>query len=364
MPFPLDDVFSSTQKQYIPKGMTTLEDVALASWQDIPIKKGWEYITAARRYLAKEILERIWREGDQFVVRIRAGVEYPEELAIRLYSAIAQPYINFSSLDRIQFIEKVGRDYRYRVRFDSEYERQSFEKFDRVEFEQIKKDEQSTQDIQLPPDLDLFGAIIGYDDAKKIFVRSLRSTKPVHILLVGPPASAKTLFLLEVARLPGSVYALGGSSTKAGLADLIFNQKPSYLLIDELDKMNQEDYSVLLSLCETGIVSEAKYGRRREVTVNTKVYAAANTLDKVPPEVQSRFLILRFPPYNKYEYREVVKNVLVKREGVMSELAEYIAEKVSSRLGTVDVRDAIRIARLASNTSEVDDILASISKYK
>ena len=41
-----------------------------------------------------------------------------------------------------------------------------------------------------------FQNIIGYDDIKKIFKMSLNSDKPVHILLVGPPASAKTLFML------------------------------------------------------------------------------------------------------------------------------------------------------------------------
>ena len=95
------------------------------------------------------------------------------------------------------------RNYRYRVTFDSEYELQSFEKFEEVEFEQIKKEEPPTQALQLPPDL--LDATIGYDDVKKIFARSLRPTKRVHILLIGPPASAKTLFLLEVTRLPGSV---------------------------------------------------------------------------------------------------------------------------------------------------------------
>ena len=50
----------------------------------------------------------------------------------------------------------------------------------------------------------LFESIIGYDDIKKIFKMSLVSDKPVHILLVGPPASAKTLFMLEFLKLERS----------------------------------------------------------------------------------------------------------------------------------------------------------------
>lgn len=47
----------------------------------------------------------------------------------------------------------------------------------------------------------LFDSIVGYDDVKRLFSLSLSSDKPVHILLVGPPASAKTLFMLECIKL-------------------------------------------------------------------------------------------------------------------------------------------------------------------
>ena len=44
---------------------------------------------------------------------------------------------------------------------------------------------------------DLFDNIIGYEDIKKLFFLSFESQKPIHVLLVGPPASAKTLFMLD-----------------------------------------------------------------------------------------------------------------------------------------------------------------------
>lgn len=39
---------------------------------------------------------------------------------------------------------------------------------------------------------------------------------PVHVLFTGVPSSAKTMFLLELARL-GAPYILGSQSTKAGI---------------------------------------------------------------------------------------------------------------------------------------------------
>jgi stage III sporulation protein SpoIIIAA len=41
----------------------------------------------------------------------------------------------------------------------------------------------------------IFDEIVGYNGIKRTFVRSLDSKEPVHILLVGPPGQAKTLFL-------------------------------------------------------------------------------------------------------------------------------------------------------------------------
>src|SRR5690349_10298760 len=41
----------------------------------------------------------------------------------------------------------------------------------------------------------IFEDVIGYDDIKRVFRMALESNEPIHILLIGPPASAKTLFL-------------------------------------------------------------------------------------------------------------------------------------------------------------------------
>ena len=57
-----------------------------------------------------------------------------------------------------------------------------------------------------------FDNIVGYSDIKKLFNMSFSSDKPVHILLVGPPASAKTLFMLECMKLERSFFTLGSHS--------------------------------------------------------------------------------------------------------------------------------------------------------
>ena len=59
----------------------------------------------------------------------------------------------------------------------------------------LEKDDNEEVEDTIPDDL--FNMIEGYDDIKRVIKMSLKADKPIHILLVGPPGTAKTLFLLE-----------------------------------------------------------------------------------------------------------------------------------------------------------------------
>jgi len=202
---------------------------------------------------------------------------------------------------------------------------------------------------------DLFATIAGYDDVKGLFRRSLRTSK-FHILLIGPPASAKTLFLLELARLPRSTYCLGSSTTKAGLAEILQTQRPKFLMVDEIDKIANMDLAVLLSLMETGIVRETKVSKMRGTVLNTSVFAAANTDAGLASELKSRFRILYLPPYGEREFKDAVVKVLGG-----GDLAEYIAER--SWEVSRDVREAIRMGRICYSKQEVDEDIQLMKKY-
>ena len=47
----------------------------------------------------------------------------------------------------------------------------------------------------------LFEDIIGFEDAKSLFEMAIQAERPVHLLLCGPPASAKSLFMRSLSRL-------------------------------------------------------------------------------------------------------------------------------------------------------------------
>ena len=194
---------------------------------------------------------------------------------------------------------------------------------------------------------EMFEDIIGHDDIKELLKATLLAEKPVHVLLAGPPALAKSLFLWDVERVCGeqAMWLVGSATSKAGLWDLVAEREPRILLIDELDKMSATDTAALLSLMEGGRLVRAKKGRTLDVTVPIKVIAATNQVNKLSLELKSRFAMRKLQSYDAEQYRIVVKGVLIRHENISSELAEEIAQKLECK--SQDVRDAVRVARLS-----------------
>jgi hypothetical protein len=58
---------------------------------------------------------------------------------------------------------------------------------------------------------DEFGDIVGYDDIKDLVRRALNSHENYNLLLCGPPASAKTLFLVGILECRKGVYFEGNN---------------------------------------------------------------------------------------------------------------------------------------------------------
>jgi DNA replicative helicase MCM subunit Mcm2 (Cdc46/Mcm family) len=71
--------------------------------------------------------------------------------------------------------------------------------------------------------LRVFSQIEGVDDIKEMMLRALESSERAHTLLTGRPASAKSLFMLQIEEYMRSkvYFAEGASTTKAGLQKFI-----------------------------------------------------------------------------------------------------------------------------------------------
>src|SRR3989442_11612075 len=209
----------------------------------------------------------------------------------------------------------------------------------------------------------LFESIVGYSDVKKLFEMSLSSDKPVHILLVGPPASAKTLSMLECMKLERSYFTLGSHSTKSGMIDYLFEKRPRHLLVDEIEHMPMKDQTALLSLMETGILSETKFQKTRNTQLKTWVFATSNGTERMLTPLLSRFVTLHFKQYKFDNFHEVASHMLV-QEGVGSQLASKIANAVWWKMKSKDIRDCVKIGRLAKSEQDINWIVDTFKNYR
>jgi MoxR-like ATPase len=153
-------------------------------------------------------------------------------------------------------------------------------------------------------------------------------------------------------KLDDARFISGKPSSGPGVLDVMFEETPKYMLIDELDDMDNDTQRVLGQYTETGIVDETKSGKTRRMKTNTKTFASANYPKNVLDAINDRFLDLHFDPYTKSEFREVCKHVLPKNEGSDPDEAVDIADAVWDIEGEGRVRKAIQVARLSRGDPE------------
>lgn len=219
-----------------------------------------------------------------------------------------------------------------------------------------------------------FESITGYDDIKEYLLKALRGEKRIHILFESPPAvGAKSTFMMCIETIMGgSCYFATGSKVKPGGLTEVLMSSPRVLLLDEVDKLDSQNYATLLSGMESGNVMEAKYKRHTRVKINTMVVGACNSTKRIPSELLSRFdFHLKLKPYDKNGFIEVCKNFLSQFESISRELAEYIATRVwdSDKIPS-DPRKARGIARMIDKTDmksgkvEVNKLIEFEEKYK
>jgi len=164
-------------------------------------------------------------------------------------------------------------------------------------------------------------------------------------------------------KLDNSYFTDGGNSTKAGMLDYVFENKPKYLLIDEIDKMSTKDQTFLLNLMETGILSETKHAKTRTEVLKTWVIASSNNISNIIPALRSRFFIIELEPYNYEQFCQITMRLLMEHHNVEKEIAGATAHKIWNRLGSRNIRDCVRIGRMAKSVEDVDFIIDTLSRY-
>lgn len=208
--------------------------------------------------------------------------------------------------------------------------------------------------------------IVGFDDIKEDIAYSIEGHKRVHYLLEGPPACAKSLILDAIrSTVPGALMVFGSRTSGRGLSDLLFEKRPSIMLMDEADKMRHDVFSLTLGLMEAGEIIETKSGNTRGVKLNTMVIAACNSSKKMPLEFLSRFAFRpKFPRYSREEFIDVVRSMLSIAEDCPAALAETIAWQIyDNNLGDVRQARGVWQRMRAPTEAEAIRVLRLNNKY-
>jgi len=103
----------------------------------------------------------------------------------------------------------------------------------------------------------------------------------------------------SLTKLERSYYTVDSSSTKSGIIDCLFERRPRYPIIDEIEKISKRDQASLLGLMESGLLSELKHRQQRMTQLKTWVFASANNADKLLAPLLTRFTVIHLKPYTE-----------------------------------------------------------------
>jgi len=122
--------------------------------------------------------------------------------------------------------------------------------------------------------------------------------------------------------------------------------------------MKQSDQATLLSLLQDGCLVETKVSKTRRLDFTCSVIATCNDTKKLKERMLSRFALIELSSYDSLEeFKKVTMDVLKKYP-----LAEYIAEQVWSSSNTPNIRDCVRISKLAQTEQDVLRILRVVKR--
>ena len=209
---------------------------------------------------------------------------------------------------------------------------------------------------------EFFSKIYGLDSVKENIFRVLIAKEQVNVLLIGPPATSKTLFMMEIKERCNDVCYFDAANTSgAGLIESLYNhQKMKILIIDEIDKLKKNDLNSLLGLLNNGKIDKSLKNMNYNFSMNCKIFATSNSNTKLSKPMRSRFQEYHLPEYSDDEFIEVVKFCLA--EKITSITAEIIS-KILLVHERKDVRAAISVSNLLQRGDTMDDIARVIETW-
>jgi holliday junction DNA helicase RuvB len=211
--------------------------------------------------------------------------------------------------------------------------------------------------------LNVFSNIEGLVDIKEMMLRALESSERAHTLLVGPPACAKSLFMLEIGEgmRYESYFTEGAATTKAGLQKFIAeNPHKEIIIIDEIDKMPIQHQEGLLTMMERGEFTTTKVRNTKTVKANMVIFATSNSTERLSKPLLSRFTVFEIPEYTYEEFEAISVRIIKKLPlNVVIQIASSVW-----KTGSRDIRDVLKKAKLCNPADTEEDINRLISIHQ
>jgi MoxR-like ATPase len=208
-----------------------------------------------------------------------------------------------------------------------------------------------------------FISIYGYEDIKKLLIRCIFAEEPTHVLLTGPPGCCKTMFVIEMAKALDKTYFMDATSASGpGMIDYLFENNIQYLFVDEIDKLQRKDQSVLLNLMENNVLVETKVRKTRKKEMKVSVFATCNDISRISNPLKSRFIVLELEEYSYEQFLDIARKLLAKRYAITEQLSTAIADGIWNS-DSKDVRDLLKIGKLATNPEDVRWLVNLLRKY-
>ena len=171
------------------------------------------------------------------------------------------------------------------------------------------------------------------------------------------------MFLLGMAKGLDKTYFMDATSASGpGMIDYLFEYNIKYLLIDEIDKLQRKDQSVLLNLMENNVLVETKVRKTRKKEMRVSVFATCNDIAKISNALRSRFIVLQLEEYTYDQFLQIAKHLLTKTYNMTEILSTTVADTIWSS-GSKDIRDLLKIGKLARSPEDVEWIVRTLRRY-
>ena len=133
----------------------------------------------------------------------------------------------------------------------------------------------------------------------------------------------------------------------------------------KFEKIPVNEANVLLDVMESQKLRSEKAVNNKQynLDIDLRIFATSNNINKITPEMKSRFLIFHLKEYSYEEFVQIGKNLFEKKFPKKMHIADKIIDAVWNKMKSNDVRDIIKLARLCRVDSDIDKVIRALQKY-